>query len=208
MKNRIEQIGLMGGTFNPIHHGHLIAARAALETLNLDRLLLIPNARSPLRRDEELADPLQRFEMVRLAVEGEPGLEACDMEVRRTGLSYLVDTLEEVKKLHPDADLFFLMGVDSLDTFDRWRNADKIVDLATVTVIPRPGNEGITALQSLETRAPVLKGRITLLKSGPYIDISASQIRQRLMDGKSVRYLLPEAVVNYIATHQLYGPVN
>lgn len=199
-----EQLGIMGGTFNPIHHGHLIAARSAMEALDLDRLLLLPNVRSPLRMGEKLADAQDRFEMVRLAVADEPGLEACDLEIRRAGTSFLVDTLRELKELYPLAQLTFLMGVDSLETFDRWRDVNRIVEWVRVVVIPRPGGVASEALTALETRAPDLKGKIHLISTGPQIDISATEVRERLLQGKSIRYLVPDKVEDYIRTHKVF----
>jgi len=198
MNRKAEQLGVMGGTFNPIHHGHLIAARSAFEQLHLDRLLLMPNARSPLRMDEDLVDSLDRLEMVRLAVEQEPGLEACGLETRREGASFLIETLDDLQKRHPDAQVTFLMGVDSLETFDRWKEVERIVEIAKIVVLPRPGSEAIAALAALEARAPRLKGKVQYLQDGPQIEISATDIRERLKAGQSIRYLVPEAVEVYL----------
>ncbi len=204
MASKKEQLGIMGGTFNPIHHGHLITARAAKEALNLDRLLLLPNARSPLRMEEALADPQQRLEMVRLAVAGEPGLEACDLEVRREGASFLVETLRDLQLQYPDADLTFLMGVDSLETFDRWREVAQIVKLARVKVMPRPGGSGSEALDALEKRAPVLAGKLELMAAGPHIELSATEVRNRVRAERSIRYLVPDAVADYIYLNKIF----
>lgn len=204
MNQKAEQLGILGGTFNPIHHGHLIAARYARETLGLDRLLMMPNVQSPLRMDEKLAAAADRLEMVRLAVADEPGLEACDLEVRREGTSFLVETLVELLSLHPDASFTFLMGGDSLETFDRWREVEKIVALANVVVLPRPGGDVAGALRALEKRAPVLRDKVQLLPEGPHIDISATEIRARLRAGKSVRYLVPDRVEDYIRSHNVF----
>jgi nicotinate-nucleotide adenylyltransferase len=204
MNQKAEQLGIMGGTFNPIHHGHLIVARAAKEALGLDRLLLMPNARSPLRMQEALADAKDRLEMVRLAVAEEPGLEACDLEVSREGTSYLVDTLAELRSIYPASELTFLMGVDSLDTFDRWREVDRIVTLAKIVVLPRPGGKAACTLADLEKRATALQGKIQLREAGPHIDISATEIRERLRQGKSIRYLVPDAVAEYISSTHLF----
>ncbi|MDF3131026.1 nicotinate-nucleotide adenylyltransferase [Kiritimatiellaeota bacterium B1221] len=205
MASKKEQLGIMGGTFNPIHHGHLIAARSAREALGLDRLLLLPNARSPLRMEEALADPEDRLAMVQLAVVEESGLEACDLEVRREGASFLVETLAELQGVYPEAELTFLMGVDSLDTFDRWREVDRIVDLAQVKVMPRPGRDAEEALLALEARAPSLAGKVSLMTAGPQVEISATEVRERVAARKSIRYLLPDAVMTYIDVHQIFS---
>jgi nicotinate-nucleotide adenylyltransferase len=198
MNLKAEQLGIMGGTFNPIHHGHLIVARAAKEALGLDRLLMMPNVQSPLRMDEKRASATDRLEMVRLAVKDEPGLEACDLEVKRQGTSFLVETLGQLQKMNPEAQLTFLMGADSLETFDRWKEVERIVEIAKVVVMPRPGGHASVALTDLEKRAPALQGKIHLLPEGPHIDISATEIRDRIKSGKSVRYLVPEAVEAYL----------
>lgn len=204
MNPKAEQLGIMGGTFNPIHHGHLITARAAKEALGLDRLLLMPNTRSPLRMAEPLADPADRLEMARLAVMEEPGLDVCDLEVRREGTSFLVETLRQLQEVNPEAQLTFLMGVDSLETFDRWKEVERIVEISRVVVMPRPGANAKRTLGDLEQRAPVLKGRIYLLEQGPRIGISATEIRQRIKAGRSVRYLLPDVVEDYIRIHKVF----
>jgi nicotinate-nucleotide adenylyltransferase len=204
MNSKAEAWGLLGGTFNPVHCGHLLAARAAAEALGLHRLLLLPNACSPLRQGEEMASPGDRLEMVRLAVAETTGLGVCDLEVRRPGPSYLIDTLRELRAAHPGVDFTFLMGVDSLRSFDRWREAAQIPALARVVVMPRPGDDAAAALTALESRAPALRGRIHLLTEGPRLDISATDIRDRIREGRSVRDLLPEAVADYIRTRGLY----
>lgn len=203
-KQIYKRLGVLGGTFNPIHHGHLIAAREAMAGLELDRLLIMPNARSPLRMEEELAPAEARLEMVRLAVEGEPGLEACDVETSRKGTSYLVDSLQRLRERYPMSELSFLMGVDSLSTFERWREVDRIVDLARVCVMPRPGADAKKALSALEARCPKLIGRLKRMEEGPRIDISATDIRNRVRSGRSIRYLVPDAVREYIRENVIY----
>lgn len=199
-----EQVGVLGGTFNPIHHGHLIAAREAMAALALDRLLIMPNARSPLRRGGKLAPADDRLEMVRLAVEGEPGLEACDVETSRQGTSYLVESLRELRDRYPAADLHFLMGVDSLSSFERWREAERITKLARVCVMPRDSADGRKELAALEARCPALKGCLNLLSEGPRIDISATDIRNRIRSGRSIRYLVPDTVAAHIQERGMY----
>jgi len=204
MNGQAERLGVFGGTFNPVHHGHLIAARYAAETLKLDRVLLVPNARSPLRREEVLVPAKLRLAMVDRAVRDEPGLEACDLEVRRKGVSYLVDTLEALRRAFPDAGLCFLMGADSLDTFDRWVRVEDIVRLAEVRVMPRPGADPRPALGALFKRAPGLAGGVRLVPEGPRIDISATEVRERVASGRSIRYLVPEGVEALIRGEGLY----
>jgi nicotinate-nucleotide adenylyltransferase len=207
MNENAEQVGVLGGTFNPIHHGHLITARAAMEQLGLDRLLIMPNTRSPLRLQEELMPASVRLEMVRLAVADEPGLEACDVETSRKGTSYLVDSLQELRARYTGSTLHFLMGVDSLTTFERWREVERIVELAQMCVMPRPGMDAQAELAALEARCPVLKGRLRLMAAGPHIDISSTDIRERVLAGKSIRYLVPDAVAATIRMSFLPPPM-
>jgi nicotinate-nucleotide adenylyltransferase len=204
MNEQAERLGILGGTFNPIHHGHLIPAREAMESLDLDRLLLMPNARSPLRQGEKLASEDLRLQMVEAAVKDEPRMEACDLEVRRSGTSFLVDTLCEVKALHPEAALFFLMGADSLSTFDRWVRVEEIVDIAEVYVMPRPGQDTAQEVEALVTRKESLRGKLSSLPRLSQIDISATQVRERVRVGRSIRYLVPEGVEVLIRENGLY----
>lgn len=194
MNAKVTRLGIYGGTFNPVHHGHLILAREAMELLELDRLLLVPNVRSPLRMGEELASPEQRLELLRLALRDEPGMEASDVEIRRGGPSYTVDTLEAMAGEFPDAERFFLAGADSLDTLDRWVRVERIVELARVVILPRPGCSRTRALAELISRRPELEGTVELLQTDRRVDISATEIRERLAAGKSIRWLVPEAV--------------
>lgn len=204
MNGKAKRRGLMGGTFNPLHHGHLITARWAGELLCLDRVGLMPNTRSPLRLEERMASAELRLEMVRAAVAGEPQLEAEEVEVARGGPSYLVESLEELRRRDPDIVPVFLMGGDSLSSFDRWVRAEEIVELAEVRVLPRPGLDAEAALAALERRRPALRGALTLLPSGPRVDISATEIRDRVKAGRSIRYLVPDPVREIIEREGLY----
>ncbi|MCC5849281.1 MAG: nicotinate (nicotinamide) nucleotide adenylyltransferase [Verrucomicrobia bacterium] len=197
-------VGILGGTFNPIHHGHLILARAAKEALGLSRMLLVPNARSPLRQDEELAPADLRLRMLEAAVSGEEGLEACGVEVRRKGTSYTVDTLRELNQAHPDARLHFLVGADSLETLDRWVRIDEIIRLAAVVVLPRPGADAPALLRDLGERAPEVAKGVRLLDLNCRIEISATGIRERVAAGQSIRWLVPDAVREIIESQGLY----
>jgi len=199
MNAKVKRLGVYGGTFNPVHHGHLILAREAMELLCLDRLLFVPNARSPLRMHEEPAEPGRRLELVRLAVEGEPGMKVCDLEIRRGGASYTVETLEALSAEYPGVELFFLAGADSLESLDRWVRVERIVQLARVCILPRPGYSRTRALRELARRSPQLAQEVELLQSKRRIDISATEIRERLAAGKSIRWLVPEGVARALA---------
>ena len=182
----------MGGTFDPIHHGHLIMAREALETLDLHRLILVPNAVSPHKLGCPAAPSELRAAMVRAAIQGEPGLEMDDVEIRRSGPSYTIDTALHLRALYPDADLFDLIGEDNLPELHTWRCVDELNCIVQWVVMAR-GEDG--------TPHPY----ITLRHRR--VDISSTNIRERIAKGQSIRYLVPDTVLKIIENHQLYREV-
>jgi nicotinate-nucleotide adenylyltransferase len=201
-----QGVVLFGGSFNPIHFGHLIVARSVLEHLGLDRIVLIPSAKPPHKRAVHLAEARHRLEMARLAVGDDDAFEVCDMEIRRTGPSYTVDTLEAYREsMGPDATLYWVIGGDSLPELHSWYRVSDLVDLATIVTAVRPGFESpdLSQLQACLSLAQVERLRDNILPT-PRIDISATDIRRRITAGRPIRYLVPEAVRSYIATHGLY----
>ncbi len=189
------RIGVLGGTFDPIHEGHLALARAAVNQLALDRLLLVPAFQHPLRdkKSKWVASPKDRFEMAKLAVEGNPKLEVSDCELKRKGISYTVDTLREFRKQFPKPNgIFFITGGDWGKALDQWKNIDAIFSLAHFVVAKRPGFDTKNLHRGVE-----------FLDFVP-LDISSTEIRRRLRKGESLASLVPEAVNNYIHKHQLY----
>ena len=182
------RIGILGGSFDPIHHGHLILARAAKEELGLNRVLLMPANKSPHKTDTKPATAEDRLEMVRLAIEGEEGFEVSDVELRRPAPSYTVETLRELKKSHPQDEFVLLIGADNVATFDTWREPGEIRHLAQIAVLDRAGSGAAHDWPTVRR----------------LVDISSTDIRARAADGRSIRYLTPDAVCDYIATHSLY----
>jgi len=202
-----QAIGILGGTFNPVHHGHLLLARDAREQLGLDRVLLVPNARSPLREGEELAPAELRLAMVRAAVDGEEGLEAHGIEVERGGRSYTVETLEALSRERPGVAWTFLAGADGLETLERWHRIGDLLRLATVAVLPRPGYPVAEAWDALRSRAPGVAERVRVLPDARQVDIRATEVRERVAAGRSIRFLVPAAVESLIRRHHLYAPI-
>ena len=182
------RIGILGGSFDPIHHGHLILARAAKEELGLNRVLLMPANKSPHKTDTKPATAEDRLEMVRLAIEGEEGFEVSDVELRRPAPSYTVETLRELKKSHPQDEFVLLIGADNVATFDTWREPGEIRHLAQIAVLDRAGSGAAHDWPTVRR----------------LVDISSTDIRARAADGLSIRYLTPQRVCDYIATHSLY----
>ena len=188
------RLGLFGGTFDPVHHGHLVLARDAREQLALDRLLFIPAAVSPHRVDEPpRATPAQRVAMLRAALEGEPGFEVDECELRRPAPSFTFDTVQEKLARHPDARLYLLLGADQLPKFGAWHRFEELRSLVTFVVFHRAA--GVE--EHLSAAYPTLRRRL---------DLSATEVRQRVASGRTVRYLVPEAVAAYIHSQQLYLP--
>jgi nicotinate-nucleotide adenylyltransferase len=185
------RIGLFGGTFDPIHHGHLILARDAIEHLDLQRLIFIPNTVSPHKQTRQAAPAELRCAMVAAAIVGEPQFELDDSELRRGGTSYTIDTVLTLRKRFPDADFFFLIGEDNLPQLHTWRRIEELTRLAQFVVLHRSSEPAAHSFITLQQRR---------------IDISATEIRQRVARGESVRYLLPQAVIAIIEQHQLYQP--
>lgn len=203
----IPRVGLYGGTFDPIHAGHLIVARAVRERLSLGRLILIPSAQPPHKSLHRVTDASHRLAMTRLAVEGQPGLEVSDCEIRRTGPSYTIDTVGRFRQeLGPEAEMVWLIGADSLRELAGWHRVDELVGACRIVVAARPGWESpdlspLRARLRPEQIEQLIAGRLET----PRIDISSTDIRSRVACGLSIRWLVPEAVERYIFEHRLYG---
>lgn len=187
------RIGVFGGTFDPPHLGHLMVAADAHEALELDRLLLVPSAVHPFKGGSVRAPAELRVEMVRAAVRGDDRFEVDDVELRRPGPSYTVDTLRALRGRHPEAEIFFLLGADNLRELPAWREPEEIARLATLAVISRGGEHAGPDLPY-----PALPVRVRR------VDVSATEVRRRVGAGKSIRYLVPEAVREIIAREALY----
>lgn len=189
--------GVLGGTFDPIHVGHLLLGEAAREELALDKVIFIPAGHQWRKEevDREIAPAEHRLAMVRLAIAGNPAFEASSVEIEREGPSYSVDTLEALRAEMPDARLWFIAGADALVDMPHWHEVDRIFELATVVAAGRPGEE---------ERPGAFSERVTWLRM-PEIEISSTMIRERVGSGRSIRYMVPDAVREYIAEHRLYG---
>lgn len=197
------KIGILGGTFDPVHTGHLIVAEEILEELQLDKVIFIPAGEPWMKADRKITPAADRITMVRLAIASNPRFELSTVEVEHPGWTYTVDTLEQLRKgVEKGTKLFFLAGWDSLNTMPKWKEPNRIATMATIVTFPRPGVEE-PDMRSLEKSMPGLSKTMIRLES-PVIGISSTDIRKRLATGKSVRYLLPAEVSRYIAEKELY----
>ncbi len=195
------RIGVFGGTFDPIHFGHLAVAEAARHAFDLRTVLFVPAARQPFKAGRQVASAGQRLAMVFLATPDNPAFIPCDLEVRRSGPSYTVDTLRILHDAWAGSELLFLIGADAIRDFPRWRNAAEILHLARPGILARPGSS--VDLAALDQQLPGIRARSRLV-GGPQLAISSSDIRERIAAGLPVRYLLPEAVRRYILRQGLY----
>jgi len=202
----VEPLLLVGGSFNPVHHGHLIVSRFAAEQLGLVRVTLVPASSPPHKRAVELAPAPDRLAMCRLVAAEDPLFTVSDCEIIRPGPNYTIDTIEHFRRqAAPDTPIYWLIGMDSLHELESWHRAAELVDRCTIVSVSRPG---------FEPPAPMLLGRrfsqaqvdklLAHMIEGPRIDISGSEIRARVRAGRSIRYLVPEAVRRYIDQHRLY----
>jgi len=184
--------GLLGGSFDPVHHGHLIAADRAAEALSLERVLFVPCARQPLKEAGPVAAAADRAAMLRAAIAGHPRFGLETLELERPGPSYTVDTLRALRARWPGERLVLLLGADAAADLPRWREAGEVARIAEVAALTRPGCPEVTA------------ALVRHVVATPAIEISARDIRARCLAGKGIRYLVPDAVAEYIERHGLY----
>ena len=197
------QIGVLGGTFDPVHWGHLVIAEEARIRLGLERVIFMVAGQPWLRESAPIADAGHRLRMVELAVESNPAFHVGDNEVRREGPTYSADTLEELSaELGPDATLHFIIGMDALEQLHRWQDPERLLRHCRLAVVNRPGHQGVDVNQVVG-RYPDAGPGLTLVNV-PRMEISSSEIRRRIREGVSVRYLTPEPVVGYIRREGLY----
>jgi nicotinate-nucleotide adenylyltransferase len=189
-------IGIFGGTFNPPHVGHLIVAERVREELGLGKMIFIPSAVSPHKQHLSIVDPSYRMEMVQLAVHGQQFFESSPIEIERGGVSFTIDTLEQLRQVYPGDTLHMIIGMDNLVEFNTWRSPERIFELANVAVMTRPGFKPNGILGEY--------GKRFTLCQVPEIGISSSGIRERVKKGKSIRYLVPKPVESYIYYRRLY----
>ena len=188
------KLGLFGGSFDPVHLGHLLVAQAAVEELGLDKLFFIPAATSPFKPENEMAPGAIRLQLLRLALAGRTNCEVDDQEIRRGGVSYTVETLRDYAKQFPQAELFYLIGADNAAKLDEWREAGELAKLAQFVAVPRPG--GAAAEFSKPFRGRTLKGF-------PF-GVSSSQIRTRVAAGLPIDSLVPPFVAEAIRNQRIY----
>ncbi len=197
------KLGVLGGTFDPIHNGHIMMAEEASAYLGLDEVIFIPAGQPRFKEGEPVTEAAHRLRMVELAIEGKPSFRLSAMEIERGGVTYTVDTLRELKRrLKPQDELYFIMGWDSLQELSLWHSPSELISLCKLAVVPRPGFPK-PDLALLEEQIAGLKQRVIMLDK-PVIQISSSEIREKIKNGIGISGLVPDAVADYIYAHDLY----
>jgi nicotinate-nucleotide adenylyltransferase len=196
----VQRIGILGGTFDPIHHAHLAIAEEARVGLKLDLVLFVVAAQQPFK-DRHFTNPADRLAMVAAATASNRSFQPSAIELERAGPSYTADTLETLSTHYPHAAFWFILGADALRWLPRWHNIERLIQLTRFAAVDRPGTT--LDLAQLDSELPGLRARIDRL-AGPNLDLSSTEIRRRIAAGRPIRYLVPDSVADYIAHHGLY----
>lgn len=199
----MKKIGIMGGTFNPIHNGHLLLAECAREQYQLDKVLFIPTGHSYLKEDEEVLDSAVRADLTLLAIKGHPDFELSAIEIEREGNTYTYETILELKKRIPDCSLYFILGADCLFTIEKWKNTEIIFENAIILAAIREGFDTKEFLEKADSLKREFQAEIEFVYL-PQFDVSSTRIRGKIKENKSIRYLVPDSVAEYIKNFKLY----
>jgi nicotinate-nucleotide adenylyltransferase len=198
------KLGILGGTFDPVHYGHLLVAETCRDVLSLDHVKFIPARISPLKTDRQPTDGHARADMIQLAIAGYPEFSVDRRELRRTGVSYTVETLRELAADVSTTELYFLMGADSLKDLMSWKDPEEIAKLATLVVCNRPGVPLPSPEQILAWTSPAIASRVQSVTI-PGTDVSATDLRDRIRSGRSIRFQTPRSVESFLRQHRLYN---
>ena len=190
----LKRLGILGGSFDPVHVGHLLVARAAREELELERIFFVPAWQSPFKPDRQPTPANERLRLLRLALAGETESEVDDQEIRRGGISYSIDTVREYAQRFPGTELFYLIGADNVEHLPKWRDAAELARLARFAAVPRPGEAEVQFPQPFRGKT---------LRGFPFA-ASSSDIRERVKAGASIEHLVPAAVAEAIRNNRLY----
>lgn len=195
MESQRRRVGVMGGTFDPVHHGHLVAASEVQSVFGLDEVVFVPTGRPWQKDDQRISDPEHRYLMTVIATAANPVFTVSRVDIDRPGATYTIDTLRDLRSVHPDADLFFITGADALESILTWKDNRTMFELAHFVGVTRPGHDlGTNGLPA---------DRVTLIEV-PAMSISSSDCRDRVHAGEPVWYLVPDGVVQYINKYALY----
>jgi nicotinate-nucleotide adenylyltransferase len=195
----MKRLGVMGGTFDPIHHGHLLTAEEALQQFDLDEVVFVPTGQPWMKADRRVTPPEDRYLMVVIATASNPRFSVSRLEIEREGPTYSVDTLRELKAERGDVELYFITGADAMLEIFQWKSPEDALELANFIAATRPGYD----LTQFEQGTPTSHPRVTVMTI-PALAISSTDIRERVREGRPIRYLVPEGVQTYIEKAGLY----
>ncbi len=199
----IRKIGLLGGTFNPIHNGHLMLAEHAYSAYGLDEVWIVPSGVSYLKNTDQILPTVHRIEMIRRSIQDNPHLKLCEIETTRSGNTYTSDTLEQLNNDLPDAEFYFILGADNLYGIEMWKDAERIFALCNILAARRDHIENDKLMAQAEHLRQKYQAKISFMQT-PNIDLSSEMIRDYIAHGTSVRYLLQDDVIAYIEHHHLF----
>ena len=203
MSNSREKIGILGGTFDPVHLGHLIIAEEVRSNLGLDKILFVPAGVPWMRENEGVSAGKHRLNMVDLAVKSNPHFQSSSIEIDRQGVTYTADTLETLREdLDHEVELSFIMGMDVLEKFHLWKSPETVVELCSLVIVNRPGNQAVDVNEVVK-KYPEAGAKLRIINV-PRMEISSSEIRERVRQEKSLKYLVSEEVIAYIDQNNLY----
>lgn len=204
MKNKErKKIGILGGTFNPIHYGHLLLAESARDRLQLDKIIFIPTGTNPYKLDVEDIDSTHRYNMTKIGIANNPYFEISKMEMERDGYTYTIDTLKELDHIYPNTDYYFISGADIIFEIHKWKDAKIVLEKLKIVTTFRPGYDDKRLTERIKELQETYSAQITNMDTLE-MDISSSEIRWRVKEGHSIKYLLPEGVREYIYKNNLY----
>ncbi|NLY85062.1 MAG: nicotinate-nucleotide adenylyltransferase [Tissierellia bacterium] len=197
------KIGILGGSFDPIHMGHLILGENVRDSLKLDKVIFIPTGINPFKGNRNTTSPTQRLEMIKLAIESNPHFTISTIEIEREGISYTIDTIKSLKGRYKEDDLYFIIGSDIIFQIEKWKDIQQLFKLCKFALVNRPGKE----LKEIDNKVEELSLKYNIFFeriSSPFIDISSTDIRNRVRKKQSIKYLVPPKVEDYIIKHKLY----
>lgn len=199
----MRRLGIMGGTFDPVHYGHLVGAEGARHDLKLEKVIFIPAGRPPNKPHSRITEPWLRYRMTGLAVASNPFFEVSSIEVERTGPSYTINTVQAISRLYPGAQIYFITGSDALVDIHTWKGIEHLLTICRFVAAARPGYRVDELWERLDSLIGDLRRNIICMEV-PALAISSTDIRQRVREGRPIKYLLPEPVEDFIKKNQLY----
>jgi nicotinate-nucleotide adenylyltransferase len=196
------KIGIMGGTFNPVHSGHIAFIRAFTAQIDLDICFVVPARRSPFRMNEPLAEDIHRLKMLELACEDIPNTVVSDIEIQREGFSFTIDTVAEIQRLYPEAQMYLLIGEDQAHRFKEWKHWDELLSRVQLCIVQRTQEANMHAL--VHDLIAEVHANKPIILNAPLFHVSSTLIRESVLNGKDIHGLVPESVEEYINKHHLY----